>query len=694
MMQDMANTSDTREQERLRQRVAELEHILAEHEAARRWDDSNTDFFSSMGHDIPRSLLETAPVIALVLDTHGHIVRFNRYLEELCGYTLHEVKGRDWFDCFVPEPEQDRSRELLLQTTHTLQVRGDSSPILTRHDDVYEIEWYAQVMKDVRGVPTGIFAIGIDKTARMQYERERKAIMNVAAALRTAVNRGDMIAILLDQMSALLQTDDVALFLEHPSTGGSMVEQGRGVLAPLTGRVIEAGESGVGPVLAEIQRSLQTHGPAQLCTGRPRSNAAIRTFTCIPLVAHDHALGMLCVGNWRSITNQDIRLLNAIADMAANALHRTTLHEQTRLRLQRIQALHAIDLAITTNCDVYQTFHVVLEQIMSHLRVDTVAVLLFNPVTGFLEYADGQGFRTSRIKRTQVRFGEGLAGRTAQSLRLVHVPDVRQDAECKRLTLIQEEGFVSYYGIPLVVRGQVKGVLEIFHRTPLVLDLEWLDFLHILAGQAVIAIEHAELFAEIQRTNDALVLAYDTTIEGLARALELRDAETAGHSWRVTELTLKLAHAMGCFSGDEMVHIRRGAILHDVGKVAIPDAILLKQGPLTDLEYAVMQMHTTYAHDMLSHIPFLRPALDIPYCHHEKWDGSGYPQGLKGEEIPLAARIFAVVDVYDALSSDRPYRRRWSEQQVHAYLCDQAGTHFDPDVVGIFLHKVLLADGS
>ena len=689
MMQDVANTIDALEYERLCRRVAELETLLDAQEAAGRWNDTAL----STDSDFPESLLEIAPVLALVLDSEGHIIRFNRYLETLCGYELHEVQGRDWFHCFVPDHAQNRSRELFLEVLNTTQIRGDSSPIQTRNDEVYEIEWYAQMIKDASGQATGVFAIGIDKTARVQYERERKAIMNVAAALRTAVNRNDMITILLDQITALLQTDDVAMFLDHPATGGSVVEQGRGALTTLTGRTIESDDAGIGALLAEVQRSLNTNTTAQPGTRRPQKANAIRTFTCIPLIAHDHSLGMIFVGNWRTMTSQDVRLLNAIADMAANALHRTTLHEQTRLRLQRIQALHAIDVAITTNCDVYQTFHVVLEQVITHLRVDTVAVLLFNPVTGFLEYADGQGFRSSLIQRTQVRLGEGLAGRTAQTLRLVQVPDVRQDLECKRRALMQEEGFVSYYGVPLVVRGQVKGVLEIFHRTPLMLDPEWLDFLHILAGQAVIAIEHAELFAEIQRTNDALVLAYDTTIEGLARALELRDAETAGHSWRVTELTLKLAQAMGCFSDEEMVHIRRGAILHDVGKVAIPDAILLKQGPLTDLEYAVMQLHTTYAHDMLSHIPFLRPALDIPYSHHEKWDGSGYPQGLQGEAIPLSARIFAVVDVYDALSSDRPYRRRWSEQQVYAYLREQAGTHFDPQIVEIFLREVLHAEG-
>jgi HD-GYP domain-containing protein (c-di-GMP phosphodiesterase class II) len=164
----------------------------------------------------------------------------------------------------------------------------------------------------------------------------------------------------------------------------------------------------------------------------------------------------------------------------------------------------------------------------------------------------------------------------------------------------------------------------------------------------------------------------------------MRDADTEGHTRRVTEMTLKLAASMG-MSDMEQVHMYRGAILHDIGKMAIPDHILLKEGPLTDEEWDSMRQHPVYAHRLLSNIPFLRPALDIPYCHHEKWDGSGYPRRLKQEQIPLAARIFAVVDVWDALRSDRPYRPAWTEERVLAYISEQAGSHFDPQVVTAFL---------
>jgi PAS domain S-box-containing protein/putative nucleotidyltransferase with HDIG domain len=184
----------------------------------------------------------------------------------------------------------------------------------------------------------------------------------------------------------------------------------------------------------------------------------------------------------------------------------------------------------------------------------------------------------------------------------------------------------------------------------------------------------------------ALLNAYDETIAGWARALELKDGETKNHCQRVTQMTLRIAQIMG-IKGADLDHLRRGAMLHDIGKMGIPDEILLKPGKLTDEEWELMRAHPIYAYDMLSTIEFLRPALDIPYCHHEKWDGSGYPRGLKGEEIPLPARIFAVVDVFDALSSDRPYRKAWEIEAILSYISESSGAHFDPQVVAVFMKE-------
>ena len=190
--------------------------------------------------------------------------------------------------------------------------------------------------------------------------------------------------------------------------------------------------------------------------------------------------------------------------------------------------------------------------------------------------------------------------------------------------------------------------------------------------------------AQIQRLNAELLHAYDETLEGWSRALDMRDRETEGHTRRVTEMTLRLASGLG-FTDEQLVHVRRGALLHDIGKMGVPDAILLKPGPLTAEEWAIMRLHPGHAYQMLAPIAFLRPALDIPYCHHERWDGAGYPRGLRGDQIPFAARVFAVVDVWDALRSHRPYRSAWPDAQVRAHLLAEAGRHFEPRVVEAFL---------
>ncbi|MBF8285321.1 MAG: putative PAS/PAC sensor protein [Anaerolineales bacterium] len=345
-------------------------------------------------------------------------------------------------------------------------------------------------------------------------------------------------------------------------------------------------------------------------------------------------------------------------------------------------------MAISSSLDLRVTLGVLLDQTLAQLRVDAADILLLNSYTQTLEYAAGRGFRSKRIEQPHVRLGQGYAGRAALERRTIGLPDLaEEEPDFSRASLLGGEAFRAYYGVPLIAKGQVEGVLEIFHRAPLASEPEWLDFLEALAAQAAIAIDNAELFTQLQRSNLQLTLAYDATIEGWSRALDLRDKETEGHTQRVTEMSLRLARAMGVDEA-EQVHIRRGALLHDIGKMGVPDAILLKPGPLTEEEWVVMRKHPVYAYQMLSPILFLRPALDIPYCHHEKWDGTGYPRGLKGEEIPLAARIFAVVDVWDALLSDRPYRPGWPEEKVRAHIRSLAGTHFDPQVVAVFMRSM------
>jgi PAS domain S-box-containing protein/putative nucleotidyltransferase with HDIG domain len=412
-------------------------------------------------------------------------------------------------------------------------------------------------------------------------------------------------------------------------------------------------------------------------------------------------------GHWRGEATQarkdgtrfpvevsSITLRNSSGDITGyvSANHDITERKQAEERMQRqishLTALNAIDRAIVSNFNLELSLSEILIHVTAELGVDAASILILNSNSQILEYGAARGFRTKAAMKAQVRMGESYAGRVALERQLVQIPNLREDPNNVLLTsFLAGEDFVCYYGMPLIAKGKVKGVLEAFHRTELEPDAELLNFLKTLARQAAIAIENAMLFEDLQRSNSELFSAYDATIEGWSSALDLRDKETEGHTQRVTEMTMHLARSFG-LGDDELVQVRWGALLHDIGKMGVPDGILLKSGPLTNDERVIMRQHPIFAYKLLSPIGFLQRALDIPYCHHEKWDGSGYPRGLKGAQIPLVARIFAVVDVWDALTSNRSYRRAWTNEKAREYIRASSGTYFDPQVVDVFMKTV------
>ena len=386
----------------------------------------------------------------------------------------------------------------------------------------------------------------------------------------------------------------------------------------------------------------------------------------------------------------DARLVESSDSKYILSARDITKYKQTENRmkrqLHRLSVLRSIDFAIASGLDLNLLLSILLDRVIETLQVDAAAVLILDPKLNELKFAAGRGFRTNILQHTHLKTGEGYAGKVALERRIITINDLTRDkTEFERSPLFPSEKFIVYYGVPLIAKGRVLGVVELFHRSSLHPDEDWVDFLNIISGQTAIAIDSAVMYKELQKTNFELSLAYNATIDAWSRTLDLRDRDTEGHTRRVTDITLKFASIVG-MKETELIHVRRGATLHDIGKVAIPDEILFKPGPLDQNEWETMRRHPKYAVDLLSPIKYLEHAMEIPHWHHEKWDGTGYPDKLGGEEIPFSARLFALADVYDALTSDRPYRKAWSKKDTIQYIEHQSGKHFDPRLVPEFLN--------
>jgi PAS domain S-box-containing protein/putative nucleotidyltransferase with HDIG domain len=377
-----------------------------------------------------------------------------------------------------------------------------------------------------------------------------------------------------------------------------------------------------------------------------------------------------------------------VMSFARDISERYRAEEKIQRQLHRISVLREIDAIIASSLDLPMSLGVLLDFVLSELNVDAADVLVYEPTTMLLDVVARRGFRKSRTGFAKRSLSSSFAGEVAMQGKQIFISSIDESERQRVLPPSEDvEEFVSYVALPLIARGETKGVLEIFHRSPLYENEEMMGFAEALAGQAAIAIENITLFQNLKKANLDLSIAYDTTLEGWSRALEYFDHDTEGHTRRVTDLTMKLASVLHV-PDSQLVHMRRGALLHDIGKMAIPGEILNKRGKLTTEEQQIVQQHPQAAYELLKPIPFLRPALDIPYCHHEKWDGNGYPRGLKGEEIPLAARIFSIVDVWDALTSDRPYRKAWTRQETLEYILTERDRFFDPLIVDVFSQLV------
>ena len=592
----------------------------------------------------------------IATDDQLRITAWNRAAERIYGWTATEVMGRSVAEVLrsgLTEEQQAEAQKLLKEKSSFRSERLHSS----KNGQPVYVEENTIALTDQRGKITGYVSVNRDITERRKAEEALRENERLLSESQRIGHVGSW-SYNLNTNSLQYSDEMYRLFDVSPREFPHSSEAFLNLIYPLD-------HPAAVQWMLDIRMGRQ---PGELDFRIFRKNGELRYLQCRGAITFDS-------------TGRPLRFIG----MAQDITERKLAEIQIRQQIERLSALRKIDQAISTSFDLNTTLEILLAQVIAQLQVDAADILLLDPDGQMLTYASGKGFRTNVVESARLPIADSQA---ARERRLIQIESLKDRPEMWLRTLLEaSEDFVCYFGVPLIVKGKVKGVMEVFQRASLYPYPEWLDFLNTLAGQAGIAIENTTLFENLERSNQELSQAYDATIEGWSRALDLRDKETEGHTLRVTAVTIKLAHEFG-FPEEELLHIRWGALLHDIGKMGVPDNILLKPEPLTEEEWVIMRKHAQYAYDLLKPIAFLGSALNIPYCHHEKWDGTGYPRGLKEDEIPLAARLFAIVDVWDALTSDRPYRPAWPKDEALAYIRDQSGKHFDPQVIEAFLKMI------
>lgn len=603
---------------------------------------------------VAAELFENAADAILCVDALGKIVNSNPQAQRLFGYSHTEFIGQDLNEIVPPRFREKHplAFETFLQTHSHRDFLGREARCIGIARDGREIPL------DIRIGPfhqaEGMLLAHIRDLS--ESHRTQQDLEKSETRFRSTLDNSLEGCQLIGFDWTYLYLNDVA------------ATQGRRTQAELLGRTMMECYPGIEntPLFDHLRRCMEQREPQRLEN---------------EFIFPDGSKG------WFELSIQPVP--EGVFILSLDVSERKRAQEQLEHQILRLKSLHTIDRAILNTTDMRIALNTVLQETRDRLGVDAGLISLLNLHNLMLEPTATMGLNRASNQRLYVRVGEGVPGTAGLERRVVSsFSDLAHPASSGIFqNALTAEGVQTVYAAPLIVKGNLIGTITVFFRSVFHATEDWVAFLEMIAGQTAIAIDSAKQFADLQHANTELVMAYDTTIEGWSNALDLRDKETEGHTQRVTDMTLRLASSAG-ISGTQMIHIRRGALLHDIGKMGIPDSILLKPDRLTDEEWTIMRKHPVYAHNLLSPITYLRDALDIPYCHHEKWDGTGYPRGLSGTQIPLAARLFAVVDIWDALRSDRPYRPAWEEEQVKHYLHELSANHLDPEAVRLFFETL------
>jgi PAS domain S-box-containing protein len=637
-----------------------------------------------------------APVPIMIHAEDGEVVTINQTWSDISGYDLQDIPTiSDWIEKGSAHRKEEIRKVIQgLYQQEDITDQGKST-INTKHGE--KRIWLfssAPLGRTSDGRRTAI-SIARDITERERYIDRIVALQEIDQVISATLDLDEVLDRVTKTMQQVVDYDSMSVMLIKDNS-----------LEIIAARGFDNNDEIVGMRFPnkpdfpnyEVIESVHPVTSTRIVEAYPKftqpldhkKSEIIKAWLGVPLVSHEAVIGMFAVDRFEAnpFTDEDIIIAQQFANRAATAIDNARLYEQTRRQLRQLLLLRKIDGVITSSLSRDQSLPVILRHIQKGLGVDAAEILFYDKEAQELILEKSIGMKSAPQKEITIPLGHGYSGQVAETREPHFIPVVEYEIGQENFPVnFEREEIVSYYGFPLITKGELIGVVNLFTRTKFEPDEEWFDFAETVCRQAVITVDNITLFDNLQLAIDELQQSYDKTIAGWSKALELRDKETQGHSERVLELSIAVARRFG-YEEQDLQHLRRGVLLHDIGKMGIPDSILHKPGPLTDEEWVVMRRHPVFAYNMLKDIDYLRPALKIPHYHHERWDGSGYPEGLAGQEIPLEARIFMVVDIYDALTSDRPYRGAWSVKKTIEYLQEQAGKELDPEVVAVFLEII------
>lgn len=595
--------------------------------------------------EIQNRALQSSPIAIAIIDGGGRIEWINGAFETLTGWSSLELLGHPfWEFCDEYDPADCKKIFRKLELKNIFQTEGSA-----RRKDGSRYNEFQQMVKLTKAE---------DKAQRYMLIRQ-----DISS---------------LKQYRSRLEIDaELPYLLANCQTEGCLYEQTSAYIR----RAFGADKVGFTKILAQGEPENHWFGD-DMNALQPQSGENEVRF---PLLING-SLRAICVANWKKppIDGTDL-LISYALEKIEPSISKLIAQETAQEWLKRLSLLDILNEYFATGQNMHHAMQKILRIIKETLHADSICLHIKNS-DGTMKILNRDGFHSSMFKETQSR-DEKNVELAAREKRIISEPDLQKSTALSPQfrAFIENEGFVAQYCIPVVLADDVRGVLALFSRVNFKPDQTWLAFGQAAAYQIGIALQMQSIIKALDKAYNDLEAANESIIEGLSSALEFRDEETEGHTVRVTALFMTFA-ANFVQNDDELKRMRIGSLLHDIGKIGIPDAVLNKPGLLTPEERSTIQKHPLISKEIISRIPSLHDCIDIPLYHHEKFDGTGYPFGLKGENIPLSARIFAIIDVYEALVSDRPYRKAWPKQKALEYIRDNAGTHFDPAIALKFVN--------